>query len=705
MAALGADFSADGHSLAAATSDRSLLIIDAETGETVCVIPELHEVVVDACFSPDGRKVLFTDGQASQAGCWDCKTATQIWSIERDNAGTKCVAWSPQGDVVASAGNDQVIHLRSPDSGKDLGLLKGHTDGVTALHFLPGTRRLLSASTDHTLRLWDCDAQAAIGEPFDLGAGHNRFGGVAGWPPVGGLHDGQPRTFRCGISMRSLVRTRNVSPARCWAAHNDSRSHFLPDGETIAAIAGRGVLETFDAESGRTVLRLSGCQSAGISVACSPAQRKLATVSSDGALVLWDLDCRWQSTQSLAGQPLLPVQSLGFSPDGRSMLVGTENRLTAEDTPDREATARPNVRRFSPPQPPLSFVTKRLVSTDGAPWDMSGPGFRCWDTATCQERRLPSGYPKLASIPLVACSSQGVLATGGNDGCVALWNEDGSLLARFPVNTQTPDATRLQPGEGKAPPAQMLLDSFDPVTTLVFSPDGGRLAVATKRGIIQATPARDWQRRTTLATEASRVACLAFAGDGRSLLVARDDKIHCFDVLDRSSRELGVPAGAAICSLAFNRAGELLAIGREDGTVRIEAARAVLAGSENGIGAQPSTLLSGHLDRVVAMSFSPSGETLATASWDATVRLWHVPSGQEVATLKGHRGKVTAIAFSPCGRILASAQAATTSTAKCLFQAAARSSDLRCTQCATSCGSTMRGGRALAPIGPIASAA
>jgi len=67
-----------------------------------------------------------------------------------------------------------------------------------------------------------------------------------------------------------------------------------------------------------------------------------------------------------------------------------------------------------------------------------------------------------------------------------------------------------------------------------------------------------------------------------------------------------------------------------------------------------SATLKGHAAQVNTVAFSPDGKTLASGSYDNTVRLWDVQTRQELATLKGHDAYVSSVAFSPDGKTLAS---------------------------------------------------
>ncbi len=69
---------------------------------------------------------------------------------------------------------------------------------------------------------------------------------------------------------------------------------------------------------------------------------------------------------------------------------------------------------------------------------------------------------------------------------------------------------------------------------------------------------------------------------------------------------------------------------------------------------EPLHALVGHTAGVNAVAFSPDGKTVATGSWDETIRLWDVATGGEIRQLLGHLRSVHAVAFSPDGTALAS---------------------------------------------------
>ena len=69
---------------------------------------------------------------------------------------------------------------------------------------------------------------------------------------------------------------------------------------------------------------------------------------------------------------------------------------------------------------------------------------------------------------------------------------------------------------------------------------------------------------------------------------------------------------------------------------------------------QEIALLTGHTSGVNSVAFSPDGSTLATGSYDNTIRLWNPNTGTHLRTLTGHTDWVYSVSFSPDGNTIAS---------------------------------------------------
>src|SRR5215470_10622578 len=69
---------------------------------------------------------------------------------------------------------------------------------------------------------------------------------------------------------------------------------------------------------------------------------------------------------------------------------------------------------------------------------------------------------------------------------------------------------------------------------------------------------------------------------------------------------------------------------------------------------QPDKVLDGHAAPIASLAVSPDGATLASASWDGTVRLWPLAGGRP-RVLEGHKQNVNGVAFTPDGHAVVSA--------------------------------------------------
>jgi WD40 repeat protein len=109
-------------------------------------------------YSPDGTRVVTagSDAELGAAKIWDVKNgASRLLAGHRDYVVS--ASWSADGKriVTGGGGRDKSVNLWDADSGRLLASFAGHQEDIEAVAFFPGGTRLISASEDKTIKVWD----------------------------------------------------------------------------------------------------------------------------------------------------------------------------------------------------------------------------------------------------------------------------------------------------------------------------------------------------------------------------------------------------------------------------------------------------------------------------------------------------------------------------------------------------------------------
>ena len=182
-------WSPDGQTLASASRDMTIKLWNAADGTLLRTLEGHIAIVRSVVWTPDERWLASAscgtlDGEQCRAGAisiWNATDGTRLRTLEGHSDTVWSVAWSPDGQTLASASSDRTVGLWNAMDGTLLQQLEGHRAIVRCVTWAPDSQALASASEDGTIKLWN----ATDGTLLRTLQGHSATVRSVAWNPNG----------------------------------------------------------------------------------------------------------------------------------------------------------------------------------------------------------------------------------------------------------------------------------------------------------------------------------------------------------------------------------------------------------------------------------------------------------------------------------------------------------------------------------------
>ncbi len=460
-AVYGVAFSPNGQLVATASADQTVRLWDANTGQQLRSLEKHSAAVNSVAFSPDGG-YLVTASDDKTVRVWKVADGSEVYALDGHTAAVRCAVFSPNGQLIATGGDDQTINFWdartgrltnsisngsenvntiafSPDSSYILfdwaynayrwdilngasvsRYFGGHTWYLTSVAFSPSDgNQVVTASRDHTVRLWD----TATGNQIEILRGQGGTIYSVAFDP-GGEHlataseDHTVRIWNLGEWHRRVL-----SEPGGYVLE----SAYSPDGHEIATSGSDGIIRIWDAATGHQLNEWEYPGYVANRIHFSPDNQTIITASDDETWGIWE---------ATTGQELFRSDPIGsIVSDARFSSDGTQILTTQRDNRDNQnnvgivwdaKTEQPLVQL----QGHSTGLWTGSFSPDGrlAVTASADRTARVWDVKTGEQLQILTGHNDL--VTSAAFSSDGKrIVTTSVDTTARIWDtETGQLL-------------------------------------------------------------------------------------------------------------------------------------------------------------------------------------------------------------------------------------------------------------------------------------
>ena len=415
---------------------------------------------------------------------------------------------------------------------------------------------------------------------------------------------------------------------------------------------------------GPLIRRLEGHSDSVHTVVVTPDGRRAVSGSSDKTLIVWDLESG-RELRTLKGHSN-SVWAVAVTADGQRVISGSWDKTII--VWDLESG-----RKLRQLEGHSDFVKAVAVTPNGrcAISASNDTTLVVWDLGNGQKIRTLEGHSN--SVVAVAVTPDGRRAiSGSSDKTLAVWDlESGERLLTLSGHVSfisslavTPDAGRVISGSygrnlavwdlATARRLRSITAHPEGIYDLALTPDGRQAISGSSDRTLAVWDLDDSRCLRTLKGHSGSVNTVAVAPDGRRAISGSSDKsLIVWDLESKPGLHTRRAHSTYVHALAVTPDGRRVVSGSKDATLAVWSA-------ENG---QRIQSLEGHTsspagragfsNSISAVAITPDGRRAVSASYDETVAVWDLETGQRIHTLEGHSRGVESVAVTPdCQRVV-----------------------------------------------------